>query len=69
MTTVRRIQLVANAGEPDSVLARRVDVVSAAVKLVERWCSATEEPTAIRELENNLVVAVRRYKGAIRRRS
>lgn len=69
MTSVRQIQLIANAGHPDSVLARRIDVVNAAVKLVEAWHKfGTKSHVDFDMPEHKLEVAVRRYKGAVRTR-
>jgi hypothetical protein len=70
MTTVRKLQLAANAGEPDSVLARRIDVVAAAVKVVDAWSTfgTTTDLSQLDELENKLTLAVRRYKSALKNR-
>lgn len=69
MTTVRKLQLAANAGEPDSVLARRIDVVMRACALVDAWRRfGTKTHTDLDMPEHKLEVAVRRYKGAVKNR-
>lgn len=69
MTSVRRLQLIANAGEPDSVLALRIDVVIAACALVEAWGKfSTKNHMDIDPLEHKLEIAVRRYRGAVKQR-
>lgn len=69
MTSVRMLQLAANAGEPDSVLARRIDVVIAACAVVDAWMKfGTKAHHEIEPTERKLEVAVRRYRGAIKNR-
>lgn len=69
MTTVRKLQLAANAGEPDSVLARRIDVVMHACALVAAWHKfGTKNHVDLDMQEHKLEVAVRRYKGALKNR-
>lgn len=73
MTTLRQLKIAANIGEPDSVLALRIDVVTAAVSWYEvlhenkntDWIWADK----LDEAESKLEVAVRRYKTAIRKRN
>lgn len=69
MTTVRKLQLAANAGEPDSVLARRIDVVMYACALVAAWHKfGTKRHVDLDMPEHKLEVAVRRYRGAVKNR-
>lgn len=70
MTTPRRLQLAASAGEPDSVLSRRIDVVMYAVALVEAWAKfgTTTKHENLEKQEYDLLVAVRRYKAALKNR-
>ena len=69
MTSVRKLRMAAGAGEPDSVLALRIDLVAAAVL----WSEAHgdyEKSTAMQRAlrEDRLILACERYKRAVRRR-
>jgi len=67
MTSIRKLRVVANSGEPDEVLARRIDVVKAA----QEWYDAhdrSEDLDAMDRTEDTLRSAVRRYRRALARR-
>lgn len=64
MTSVRTLKMIHGAGEPDSALAYRIDVVTAAVVLVESWAQGEYE--ACDKAAARLTRAVRRYKKALR---
>lgn len=73
MPTVKQLKIAANAGEPDSVLALRIDVIIAAVA----WYNALHKGDTIidsdwagqlDEAEAKLETVVRRYKAALKRR-
>ncbi len=66
MTTLRHLKLAAQAGEPDDVLALRIDVVAAAVAWYEALPIA--DPMALDDAETSLERAVRRYQRAVKRR-
>lgn len=79
MTSIRQLKMIHGAGEPDSVLARRIDVVKAA----EAYCDAIGSKEALElydqswaaydhaltEARDKLEVAVRRYRRAIKARA
>lgn len=71
MVTIRQLQLIANAGDPDDVLARRIDVVAAALAWHET-AKMGYDNEADRERVDvaaaKLDRACRRYKRAIRQR-
>lgn len=64
--SIRRLRVVANAGEPDEVLARRIDVVKAA----QEWYDAhdSEDYTLHDVADDKLERAVRSYRRALARR-
>lgn len=71
MTSVQRLRILAGAGDPDDVLSRRIDVVAAAVALVDSWTGGKMDGAhlaAIDGAEDRLAIAVRRYKTSLRRR-
>lgn len=79
MTSIRKLKMLHGAGDPDSVLSRRIDVVQAA----EAYCDAIGSKEALKlydkswpaydharsEAEDKLELAVRRYRRAIRARA
>lgn len=67
MTTVNQLKLAANAGDPDSVLALRIDVVKAACEWFEAITVGDSEKLDDAELA--LERAARKYKAAVKRRS
>lgn len=67
MTSIRKLKIAADAGEPDSVLALRIDVVQAAVV----WYDTLNEWNTglLESAEDKLEVAVRKYKAALKKRN
>ncbi len=63
--TPSRLKLIANAGEPDDVLALRIDVVLRAVE----WYEALGDFAAVDDAEIALERAVRKYRRAVKRRA
>jgi hypothetical protein len=61
--TPSRLKLIANAGEPDDVLALRIDVVLRAVE----WYEALGDFAAVDDAE--IARAVRKYRRAVKRRA
>lgn len=68
MTDTRQLRIVAGAGEPDDVLALRIDVVKAACELVKAWGCGQAFNTQIDDAERKLELVVHRYKAAMKRR-
>lgn len=67
MASVSQLRIVHGAGEPDDVLAKRIDVVQASVRFYDA-VMAGDDLGAIDTAENTFFTAVRRYKSAIKRR-
>jgi hypothetical protein len=67
MTSVRHLKVAAGAGEPDTALARRIDVISAA----QAWALTLykDDEVAAANAEQKLYDAVRRYNCALARRT
>lgn len=67
MTTINQLKVAGGAGEPDSVLALRIDVIKASLE----WSDAvhTSDFDKIYDAENKLLRAVYKYRAAIKRRS
>lgn len=63
MATIKTLKLVSSAGDPDSVLARRIDVVASA----QKWYDARQGDDwgAVATSEDKLVRAVERYRRAL----
>jgi len=66
MTSTRSLKLSANAGDPDAVLALRIDVVAAAVAWYEAM--AQSDVDVLDQTEMRLERAVRRYRRALAKR-
>lgn len=66
MTSVRRLKVVAGAGDPDDFLVLRSDVVAAAVGWQEACHSGDEIRVA--NAEERLAKIVSKYRAAVRRR-
>jgi ribosome-associated translation inhibitor RaiA len=66
VSTVNQFKLAANAGEPDSVLALRIDVLKAATDWYDTLASGDFE--RIDAAETKLERAVRKYKAAVKHR-
>lgn len=66
MSSLKSLRLVVTAGEPDSVLALRIDVVSAA----QLWYDAYQgdDYAVVERAEKKLVNAIRKYRRAVDRR-
>lgn len=79
MTSIRKLKMLHGAGEPDSVLARRIDVVKAAEAYVDAIGSkealALYDKSwpaydhALEEAKDKLETAVRRYRRALKERA
>ena len=78
MTSISRLKLVMGAGDPDPTLALRIDVVSAAVKVLEVDEKTSQDFTAEEwkawEIEFSLAMErllnlTRKYREAIRKRT
>lgn len=71
MTSIRQLKIASDAGEPDSVLALRIDVVAAAVEWHDIASKGMRRPGWLADLDDaefKLERAVRRYKFALKRR-
>lgn len=73
MTSIRKLKLIANAGEPDDVLAVRIDVVHAAMKVFEKFAaSKLDNPLVgmpVTQAMTDMVRTCRKYKLAVTRRA
>lgn len=72
MTSIRKLKMIQGAGDPDDVLARRIDVVAAA----EKWYDVQslqdrkrEDWVKIEDADDTLKQAVRRYRAAVKSRA
>lgn len=71
MPSVRQLRLAAGAGETDDVLARRIDVVTAALAWQKTYLKAsdgTRQEFAHAQNEGLLYQAVCLYQGAVKAR-
>jgi hypothetical protein len=73
VTTLRKLRLIANAGDPDDILVLRISVVEAAMRVLKAydhrkgvndfvWSDNVDNAVS------RLVTVTRRYKAAVRRR-
>lgn len=67
MASISSLRLVAGAGEPDDVPAKRIDVVAAAERYYEAAIAGTDF-VEIGNAESAFFTAMRRYKAAVKRR-
>lgn len=70
--SLRRLKMIAGAGEPDDVIPLRIDIVTIAGQLRDA-VSDTQSPWSVREhlinqCHDALCRAVNRYRSAIKRR-
>lgn len=68
MGSVTQLRIVHGAGEPDDVLAKRIDVVSASVRFYDAVLNGRD----LEEIDNSeiaLFIAIRKYKAAVKRRA
>lgn len=68
MTSIRQLKLVANAGDPDSTLALRIDIVQAAIEWYDTCKDKGPDWDAISKVEDKLERAIRKYKAAVKKR-
>lgn len=65
----RHLKIIANAGEPDDVLALRIDVIAAAVRMVDVWDrTGSENEETWENAHDELADAVHKYNRAVKRR-
>lgn len=69
MTALSRLRIVANAGEPDDVLALRVDVLAASEALFAARDTLTPDPNRVEDAYLVFDRVMRRYLKAKHRRS
>lgn len=76
MSSVRKLKMIANAGDPDEALSIRIDVVAAAMKVLEVLEKGRREKLndfvvcgLVDEATQDMLAVCRRYRTAVRRRS
>jgi hypothetical protein len=72
MPSARKLQLVTSENDIEGALPARIDVVAAAMALVEAWKDIKDEDifhTNVAKAERQLGIVVRRYKAALRGRA
>ncbi len=76
MTSIAKLKLLSGAGEPDSALAVRIDLVGAAMKVLEAHEKGRREKlndfvacALVDEATQDMLAYCRRYRRAVRERA